>query len=299
MLAQQSQQIGLSKVIGTRLEDIHQQIDGLDTKVDTLRVNKKHEKIRKWLSPPDPSSNYNKAAKLRHGSSGSWLLETEPYSNWLLTCEHILWLHGIPGCGKTILSSRVIQDLEGRCQARPGSTLLYFYFDFNDVEKQRHDTLIRSLVIQLASKVSELPPALESLYSLCLNGTRQPECSALLSVLGRLIEGSEDVYLILDALDECLDRADVLFTLNEFVDRKDLNLHILVTSRREKDIEDLLGPLCGEAGIICIQSASVNGDILDYIQARLQTDRDLKKWQKRPGIPQEIESVLMKGANGM
>lgn len=51
------------------------------------------------------------------------------------------------------------------------------------------------------------------------------------------------MYLVLDALDECITRSTLLKGLEE-MDHWDLpNLHILVTSREETDIEDSLGCL--------------------------------------------------------
>lgn len=60
-------------------------------------------------------------------------------------------MHGIPSCGKTVLSSTVIQNIYKYCESRTGSIVLYCYFDFNDIEKQKHGKMIRSLVTQSPS----------------------------------------------------------------------------------------------------------------------------------------------------
>ncbi len=72
-------------------------------------------------------------------------------------------------------------------------------------------------------------------------------------------------------------------------------LHILATSRREKDIEETLAPLTTSQ--TCIQSALVDADICIYIRERLQTDPKLRKWPKN--VQMEIEKILMDGAHGM
>jgi hypothetical protein len=46
--------------------------------------------------------------------------------------KSFLWLYGIAGCGKTILTSTAIEDAIGYCQSNTGSAIAYFYFDFND-----------------------------------------------------------------------------------------------------------------------------------------------------------------------
>lgn len=109
----------------------------------------------------------------------------------------------------------------------------------------------------------------------------------------------EDTYIILDALDECAERDELLTDLEEVASWEDANLHVLATSRREKDIEEALTPLSEARNRISIQSALVNADIRTYIHDRLQTDRKLKRWQKYPKVQLEIEDTLMRKVDGM
>lgn len=109
----------------------------------------------------------------------------------------------------------------------------------------------------------------------------------------------EGTYLVIDALDECIERQGLLESIEELTSWKDANLHILTTSRREKDIEESIKPFNNDQGKICIQSTHVNNDIRAYVHGRLRTDLKLKRWQKRPEIQQEIEKALMEKADGM
>lgn len=104
-------------------------------------------------------------------------------------------------------------------------------------------------------------------------------------------------YVVLDALDECTEREDLLAFIEELV-RTELNqLHILTTSRREGDIEASLGPLTQDQNKICIQSALVDADIQVHIRERFQNDPKLSRWP--PKVHAEIEESLIKDANGM
>ena len=89
-----------------------------------------------------------------------------------------------------------------------------------------------------------------------------------------------DIYIILDALDECEDRHELLTNLEQIVSWEDVSLHMLVTSRREIDIDEALTPLSSSRNRIRIQSTLVNTDIRTYVHDRLQVDRKLKRWQK-------------------
>ncbi len=105
-----------------------------------------NDQIDKWLSPADPSTNYNESLKKRHDGTGQWLLQDTRYSRWKKEPSSFLWLNGIPGCGKTVLSSTVIQNLESDAAV---NTILYFYFTFTDTSKQALEHAIRTLTSQL------------------------------------------------------------------------------------------------------------------------------------------------------
>ncbi|KAF2728404.1 HET-domain-containing protein, partial [Polyplosphaeria fusca] len=122
-------------------------------------------KILRWLAAPDPSVNYQKAFKQRQQDTGLWFLESELYTNWRVDDASSIWLYGIPGCGKTILSSTVLQDILQHCDIKLGQVAAYFYFDFNDVKKQHADLMLRSLVCQLLQQSVEIPTGLDTLSS--------------------------------------------------------------------------------------------------------------------------------------
>ena len=121
----------------------------------------------------------------------------------------------------------------------------------------------------------------------------------LLNTLRQMMVTLDDTYIILDSLDECTERSELLTNLKQIISWKDANLHILVTSRRERDIEEALTPLIEPEEPISIQSAVVNADIRVYVQDRLQNDPKLKRWTNTPNVQQEIVSTLMSKADGM
>ena len=206
-----------------------------------------------------------------------------------------LWLRGIPGCGKTVLTSTIIDDVIHHCHLIPALTVVYFYFDFNDIEKQQYEKMIRSLIKQLSIQCTSTPKALESHFSSCMNGERQPRISELLTTLQQMVQEFDEIFIILDALDECKDRQGLLDSVKEIAGWKLGKLHIAVTSRSEQDIKEVLEPLV--TGQICIQNALVDADIYIHLHERLQNDPKLKAWP--PKVQKEIKETLMNGAHGM
>jgi Cdc6-like AAA superfamily ATPase len=251
------------------------------------------------LSPPDPSPNYEKAVKQRQANTGLWFLEGEDYAAWKTNPASFIWLYGIPGCGKTILSSTILQNILEYCANDTGKVVAYFYFDFNDTQKQSPELMIRSLVSQLSQQCVKIPATLEALFSSCENGQRQPSLDSLLEVMRSIIHEFPESYIVLDALDECTDRTELIAILERTIGLKLEGSHLLVTSRKERDIEISLETIVDTQNIICLQSKRVDKDIRTYVRQSLSDNKDLSKWRKDPEIKHEIEMALVKGAQGM
>ncbi|ELR10083.1 hypothetical protein GMDG_04483 [Pseudogymnoascus destructans 20631-21] len=255
--------------------------------------------IRRWLSPPDPSINYRKAIKLRQSDTGLWLLESEVYSKWKRNASSFVWLYGIPGCGKTILTSTVTEDIFLYCANDPGKVVAYFYFDFTDANKQKTELMVRSLISQLSEQCIKMPLALEALYSSSDKGNRQPSLDALMNVLQHMLQEFPQSYLILDALDECANRAELARILEQMAEWQLEDMRVLVTSRKERDIESSLKDIINRDCIIYLEPQVVDKDIQTYICQRLSDDKELIKWQKDAEIRREIETTLMEGSRGI
>lgn len=103
------------------------------------------------------------------------------------------------------------------------------------------------------------------------------------------------IYILLDALDECTDREDLLEFIETVMNWNIHGLHLLATSRRGNNIAISVESLV--TCELCIQNALVDVDIRLHIQERLSNDSKLRKWPI--DIQREIEDTLMKSANGM
>ncbi|KAF3250585.1 hypothetical protein TWF128_007440 [Orbilia oligospora] len=254
--------------------------------------------IKAWLSPSDCSINYNKAIRQRHKGTGSWLLESDNFDKWKTDRNSFLWLHGIMGCGKTILSSTVIESLSS---CRP---LVYFYFDITDGDKQTFDKMIRSLLYQLYYQSSQAPPPqLEELFHSCEDGNIQPTSLLLSQTFLGMIEKTEEIWIVLDALDECNqeERVELLSWMKGIraVSERN-NVHLLVTSRSDKnDIESGIRKLAHADYALEIQSSLTTRDISAYIRWRVREDDGLERWRAYPDIQDEMEAELRRKSDGM
>ncbi|OWT42470.1 NACHT and ankyrin domain protein [Pochonia chlamydosporia 170] len=243
---------------------------------------------------------YNNAMRQRQEGSGLWFLQTDAFVEWKQRRNSFLWLHGIPGCGKTILSSTIIEDLE---RTSPQG-LLYFYFDFNNTGKQTLDSMVRSLISQLYSKGEDMWKELDSLYSSCQDGCRQPSCESLCKTFLRMIEGIKEVWIVLDALDECCTRQGLsteglLLWIRDLLTSEQRNVHLLVTSRPEQDITSAVSGFADKEDIVPIKSDVITDDIRAYVHTRVREHEGLRRWRSQPDVQDEIESRLVDQADGM
>lgn len=155
----------------------------------------------------------------------------------------------------------------------------FFYCSFTDLKKQRVFNLIHSLLYQLAQRLSRVPSCLLDLYN--KHKHTQPQMSNLKMTLRSVIDESEQSFLIIDALDECIDakgtREEILTFLTELSGWSLPQLHVLITSRKELEIEKSLTSLKSMSSV-CIQTQQ-QGDIEKYVESVLETDSSLKKWK--------------------
>ena len=158
--------------------------------------------------------------------------------------------------------------------------------------------MVCSLISQLAQECIKLPTALENLYSYCGKGGSKPSLDSALDVLHEIILSFPQTYIILDALDECTARDELLDILQRIADWKIEKLHLLVTSRKERDIEASL-QFIKKREMISLSSSLVDPDINAYVRERLSSDKRLAKWRKDGAIQEEIATTLAKGAHGM
>ena len=122
-------------------------------------------------------------------------------------------------------------------------------------------------------------------------------CVRLLLLLGILAGKPRTV--VLDALDECTQRQELMDVLETVAGWQLDNMHLLMTSRKERDIESSVESYVEEEDTVCLQRDVVDRDIQRYVQQRLSDDKKLAKWNKDAAVRQEIEDALMQGARGM
>ncbi|KAK1990312.1 hypothetical protein LX36DRAFT_686090 [Colletotrichum falcatum] len=260
----------------------------IKTRIDTLSSNSHVQKIRQWLSPPDTSTNYNRARETRHEGTGLWFLKSAAFQEWEHGSRKHLWLHGMPGSGKTVLVTTVLDHLA----QIDDLVTLEFFFDFSDTNKQKPEDMCRSLAFQLYTKRIDSRKKLDDLLASHGDGGRQPTAQALSQCLRAMMQVGGRLCIVLDALDECIQRSDLLRWIQSVISSsKHPHAQLLATGRPE---EEFMRDFRGWIGESCLQldAESTNMDIQAHISSRLATSREFSKWKSTPRVLQRIREEL-------
>ncbi|KAF2120405.1 hypothetical protein BDV96DRAFT_324449 [Lophiotrema nucula] len=270
-------------------------------------------KVLQWISGIPHLDHHAVAARGRTEDTGQWFLQRSEFKTWNERKEPmILWLHGIPGAGKTKLTSLAIDHFKQSQDQFVGCG--YFYCSQYD-ETRRHATdILRSLVKQLGASASDdLHVELGRIYS---EKQKSGFASASLNIeeakqlLRGFVTTSLRTTLIIDGLDEChtSERSDIIAALDDLVDllqtEDDIThslpqLKILVSSRRNDDIERRLKTKLN----LGVEASDNSQDIRLYVENKIESDKQRRKqFSMRPisdDLTADIVKILFEKSQGM
>lgn len=157
--------------------------------------------ILEWLTPVDYGPQQSDNFSQRQEGTGEWLLRSKEFQDWVDTGK-TLFCPGVPGAGKTILTSIVINELTTRFGDDGTVGIAYIYGNYRRHDEQRLDHLLKSLLKQLVQGQPSMPASLKALYNKHnVRKTRASveEVSATVHSIAGLYSR---IFIVIDALDE-------------------------------------------------------------------------------------------------
>lgn len=220
------------------------------------------------------------------------MLRLPEWADWVAAKYRCLWIHGIPGAGKTVLASYLVDTVASHCQDKLGSkcaTLYYYcYFGHNQDESA---PLLRWIVTQLCRQAEAVPAEAYAVFK----QRCEPSLPKLLDALATILDGFQTVFVIVDALDESKPRGDLLKTLRDLAtDPRFSKIQLLVTSREYVDIERALDEISKR---VSMSNSFIERDILLYVRSNLQKNTKFRRWSSQ--LLDEVEAILSTRAKGM
>ncbi|KAK6356878.1 hypothetical protein TWF718_001218 [Orbilia javanica] len=246
-------------------------------------------KVLDWYKTSDPEQNHQVSRKHHEPQTCGWVFELEKFKSWVSNNGESLWIHGIPGAGKTIICSTIIEYMKN---LNVPSEVVYYYFDFSDTKKQTFKGFLQSAIYQLLVANPDIPEVATVLYEKHA-GNQQPGHEDLFELFLALASRSK-VFAIIDAIDECPKQERTDF-LQLFVDKLQSRVNLLVTSRREADIEKVLGNF---THILSVEDSQVDADVRIHVANAMATHPAFQSWTSAVVKKQVLDSIVA-GCRGM
>jgi Cdc6-like AAA superfamily ATPase len=212
---------------------------------------------------------------------------------WLNSGRQTLFCPGIPGAGKTILTSIVVEELTTRFSNDPNVGIAYIYCNFRRQNEQKIDNLLASLLKQLAESQPSLPGTLKELYDQHKTERTWPSLQEISAALQSIVTQYSRLFIIVDALDECLSSngcqqklLSEIFNLQTKV-----GANVFVTSRFIPEITDKF------AGCTLLEIRASEEDIRRYLEGHMS---QLPTFVRRSlDLQEEIKTHIIMAVDGM
>ncbi|KAL7625773.1 hypothetical protein AAE478_004996 [Parahypoxylon ruwenzoriense] len=135
------------------------------TKLVKKQDDEEGRTILDWLTPFDHAPQQADFIGRRQPGTRQWFLDSPEYRKWVDTKTQRLFCPGIPGAGKTILTSVVVDNLFTRFQNDPTVGIAYLCLSFRRQDEQKFSDLILSLLKQLSQRRERLPDTVKIMYN--------------------------------------------------------------------------------------------------------------------------------------
>jgi hypothetical protein len=263
----------------------------------TVKELSKHQEcqaIINWLTPVNYALQQSDFIAQRQDGTGEWVLKSDEFQQWLAQRNKTLFCPGIPGAGKTIISSIVIDYLHKMFGNDPSIGIAYIYCNFRQQHEQKSSDLIASLLKQLVQERPSIPDVVKHLYSHHKPKQTRPSSREFLTALHGVTAFYSRIFIVIDALDECQvsheGRGKFLQEIFN-LQAKISGVHVFATSRLIREIENKFD------GSIRLEIHARDADVQKYLDGKLQNFQSFVL--KNPSLQMEIKSKIGKAADGM
>lgn len=253
---------------------------------------KSGQKLLDTLPSLDFDIRHEKVYQQCLAGTGMWFLSSTVFETWIERQGGLLWCPGIPGAGKTVMASIVIEKLRAVCAKDKGAVLIFVYFDYALQKQQNMTAIFGDLLAQVLRKYSAVPHEVRELFALLQQSRKVFTKREYLALLSLALRPFSRVFIVVDALDECVESEQRLF----MSDLRNIGTRSnkLVTSRHI----DSFANIFKDDARVDITAAS--NDMEAYMRKSLQNNSELSDMiQEDPGFEGRIIALVLESAQNM
>jgi len=271
-------------------------IDHLEHSLQHLvraEMTKEARRVLQVLGADSADGHHRSNWRLYHPGTGLWFSEGSTFRDWCRGSNAKLWIYGIPGAGKTILSALAVQEaLANTSKAR---AVVFYYCSHQNHQSRFLSGILSCFIGQLARQNQECLAMVQAKFEPYKHMETTPwidNDSDLTILLESMLLCFNEVSIIIDGVDECHDPSTVSETLSRLCESPTVRL--LISSREEHHIK------CFLEDFQWISIAAESQDLRLYVPAEIETRQKKQKLRIRnPDLKDEMIEKLVNGAHGM
>ena len=239
-----------------------------------------------------PDEDYEFFSEKWMPGSCQWILEDVNFQNWVQSdswTPQILWLRGLPGTGKSVMSSFIIghlRELDLGCQ--------FYFFRFGDQRKTPLNVFLKTLAYQVARDVPEYRQKLSKLADEGANIEKAESRIAwqklFVTALFKM-DLDKPLYWIIDALDEC-DSPTTLLNLFAAISAANVPIRILFVSRKNPSLQLSFDRLAASIPLETMEAQDSAQDLKLYVEKEMEFMRGSEE------IKEHVANTVLEKAGG-
>ncbi|KAL4942968.1 hypothetical protein BDV06DRAFT_221659 [Aspergillus oleicola] len=283
----------VSDTVNRIRDDVHNIRENLNT-LNRTEEDQYRKALRCWLSTIDYEPIQSDIYRNHQDGTGQWFLNHISFRSWMFgDSSPTLFCPGIPGAGKTTITSMVVSHLRAEISHKLGQHrkvgIAFLYCSYERQDNQSCEDLLRSLLSQLTLEQEVLPPRIRHLYDWHHQGRGRPSKQEIVKELHSAVNDYSTVFVLIDALDECKDdttRRSLLAEMAQLQQTSDIRL--MLTSRPSISMN--------HNNAIELPIQAMDQDVHQYLTAQLGC---LSRIVERDELlQQEIQTRISQAANG-
>ncbi|KAF7175044.1 hypothetical protein CNMCM7691_005512 [Aspergillus felis] len=258
------------------LDRLNAPLTRVDENVQSLlgQISQSHRTVLlEWISPIKFGEHHYNVKEKRTPGTGEWLLQNERFRDWEKTSSSgIFWLQGSPGTGKTYLTSRVVDLVQGMLNDLPKDEgFAFFYCDKTEPNRGQAQSIFQSYVRQLSTPASN-PESIQTQLKETCQKAQDAGSTLRFDACKKQILESLNLYskttLVLDALDECdpESREELIDALKSLLLESKNTVKVFISSRPDPDIQSQLDGCTS----VSIQASDNQTDIQNFLEKELE-----------------------------